>query len=65
MLEYHRLDRILDLVLGATFTPVAKLSSILGVTDRTLRADISMLNATLEITERASSSSDVQGITSS
>ena len=48
MLEYRRLDRILDLVLGATFTPVAKLSSILGVTDRTLRGDVSTLNATLE-----------------
>lgn len=48
MLEYRRLDRILDIVLGATFTPVAQLSSLLGVTDRTLRGDVATLNATLE-----------------
>lgn len=48
MLEYRRLDRILDIVAGATFTPVAQLSSILGVTDRTLRGDVATLNATLE-----------------
>ena len=48
MLEYRRLDRILDIVLGATFTPVAQLSSILGVTDRTLRGDVATLNATLD-----------------
>ena len=48
MLEYRRLDRILDIVMGATITPVPQLTQILGVTDRTLRNDVSVLNATLE-----------------
>lgn len=47
MLEYRRLDRILDILLGAMFTPVSKLSSLIGVTDRTLRDDVSTLNRTL------------------
>lgn len=48
MFEYRRLDRIFEIVSGATYTTVAQLCDFFKITDRTLRHDISTLNGSLE-----------------
>ncbi len=48
MFEYRRLDRIFEMVSGATYTTVAQLCDFFKITDRTLRHDISILNNSLE-----------------
>lgn len=47
MFSYERLDRLFDMLNGASPIPTARLSERLGVSSRTIRTDISKLNAEL------------------
>ncbi|MBM6953212.1 BglG family transcription antiterminator [Enorma phocaeensis] len=48
MFGFDRLDREFSLIRNVPYTPVSKLATTFGVTDRTIRNDISSINAVLE-----------------
>lgn len=48
MFEYGRLDQLFQIVRSSAFTPASKLSDVLGVTERTMRSDVSALNNGLD-----------------
>lgn len=48
MFEYGRLDQLFQIVRSSAFTPASKLSDVLGVTERTIRSDVSALNNGLD-----------------
>lgn len=48
MFEFGRVDQLFQIVRGSAFTPARKLAELLGVTDRTIRSDVSAANSVLE-----------------
>lgn len=48
MFAYKRLDKLFETIRNSEYTPADKLVDVLGVTERTVRSDVTKINDTLE-----------------